>query len=273
MSCLCLPGSPGGWLHGAWTNSSSRCLSQPGAGGVGGKCAPHQTRERGPWREGKTLPSNSDGPLPASPVLALGGQAGPQWALQLEGALKTLFLWREEVRGCGRDEAHVWASGPKPKCAWCPPCSQGSAKLRPSGHPNWRGDKSLGEWVRDPGQRWQWSPAVRGCCLLACLALGRWWPWDHVSYGQWEEGLWPNAANSSALMQSFPEHSSLAQVGVVTNSTHLVGHPKGPLGLGAHHSLGCLLGRGKVSVLSLGLSLEVPAAARAQLDPPPKPSQ
>lgn len=60
-----------------------------------------------------------------------------------------------------------------------------------------------------------------------------------MSYGQWEEGLWHNGANSSALTQSFPEHSSLAQVGVVTNSTHLGGHPMGPLGLGAHHSLGC----------------------------------
>lgn len=85
MNCLCLPGSLGGWLHGAWTNSSSRCLSQPGAGGVGGKCAPHQTREGGPHLHlpasfGRENPAikHSDGPLPASPVLALGGQAGPQ---------------------------------------------------------------------------------------------------------------------------------------------------------------------------------------------------
>ena len=48
---------------------------------------------------------------------------------------------------------------------------------------------------------------------------------------QSEEGLCHDAANSSAPTQILPEHSSLAQVGIVANSTSLRGIPPGPQAL------------------------------------------
>lgn len=173
-----------------------------------------------------------DRPPPAGPVSALGGWARPQWALQLEGALETLSLWSEEVGGRGRDEAHVWASGPEGgpwlgfsclaptlpsyrsgdggRAAQAPPIQELAGTL-------------TGEVTKasGTGQESQTEMVLESCSwggLMACRAVGRWWPRGHVSTSG-SRNCGTMQPNSSAPTQILPEHSSLAQVGIVTNST------------------------------------------------------
>lgn len=142
--------------------------------------------------------------------------------------------------------------------AWCPPCPPteaetaggrpNSANLRPSRHPNWRGGKSLGD-----GLGILWVGGGSGVLplggLTACRVVGGWWPWGHVSTsGRRDCGVM--LPSSSALTQILPEHSSLAQVGIVTV------RPWGAFtGLSAAHRP------------PSGLSLKAQPAAGAQLGP------
>lgn len=149
---------------------------------------------------------------------------------------KTHSLWREGVGDCGRDGTHVWASvseeGSLLDLSCLAPiwsCRTGDSEqaaqalpiLDPARHPNSRGGNSFGGSlgiILESGEG-----ALQPWGLTACRAVGRWWPWGHMSTSG-SRGCGTLQPNSSALTQILPEHSFFG-LGWPCNQHPLRGHP------------------------------------------------